>query len=100
MSERRVTGTQAGAGSGLRAGTGAGTGAGMTLEARTRAVMARQLARGLLTVGVTLTVLCGLPLLAHGLRALWWWVAMSLAAQPVWVLLAVLQLKRAERLER
>jgi predicted MFS family arabinose efflux permease len=79
---------------------GTGTAASAALEARTRAAMSRQLAGGLLTTGVTLAVLCGLPLLARGLPELWWWVAMSLAAQPVWVLLAVLQRRHAERLER
>ena len=62
-------------------------------------VMGRQLRRALVTVGVVVLLLGGLPVVALWLpvRA---WVVISVAVQPVWVLLAVLQLRSAERLER
>lgn len=69
-------------------------------DTETRAIMARQLPHALATVGATAVVLAGLPLLAGLLDDARWWLALSLVAQPVWVALAVHQLKRAERLER
>ncbi|WP_327086011.1 hypothetical protein OIE66_27185 [Nonomuraea sp. NBC_01738] len=65
-----------------------------------RAVAVAQLRGALPTVAVVALVLAGMPVLALLLRDPRWWVVLSLAVQPVWVTLAVLQLRRAERLER
>ncbi|MEO3871514.1 hypothetical protein ABGB18_22095 [Nonomuraea sp. B12E4] len=65
-----------------------------------RAVMRRQLRQALLTVGAVAGLLMGVPVVALWVPDAGVWVALSMAVQGVWVGLAVLQLKRAERLEK
>ncbi|GAA3468003.1 hypothetical protein [Nonomuraea roseola] len=62
----------------------------------TRKLMARQARIALSTVAMVVALLVGLPLLTA--PGDWLWV--TLALQPVWVALAVVQLRRAERAER
>ncbi|GAA2695809.1 MULTISPECIES: hypothetical protein [Nonomuraea] len=62
----------------------------------TRRLMARQARIALSTVAMVVALLVGLPLLTA--PGDWLWV--TLALQPVWVALAVIQLRRAERAER
>ncbi|GAA2383739.1 hypothetical protein GCM10010404_45110 [Nonomuraea africana] len=64
--------------------------------AETRRLMGRQARIALSTVAVVVALLVGLPLATA--QDDWLWV--TLALQPVWVVLAVLQLRRAERAER
>ncbi|MEW1848274.1 hypothetical protein AB0392_60825 [Nonomuraea angiospora] len=64
------------------------------------AMVGRQLRQALLTVGAVAALLAGVPVIAVWVPAPWAWFALSLAVQGVWVVLAVLQLRRAERLER
>jgi hypothetical protein len=76
--------------------------------AETRALIRAQLRAALGTCAIVMAVLVGLPLLAlvppvararaHGLPVLW--LVLAAGVQPVWVAVAVLQLKRAERAER
>ncbi|SDI02298.1 hypothetical protein [Nonomuraea jiangxiensis] len=65
-----------------------------------RAVMRRQLRQALLTVGAMAGLLVGVPVVALWVPAPGVWVALSMGVQCVWVGLAVLHLRRAERLER
>ncbi|MFI6295420.1 hypothetical protein ACIBEJ_27770 [Nonomuraea sp. NPDC050790] len=74
--------------------------AGAARDAETRAAMRRQLSAGVVTAGTGLGVLVGAPVLAAGLADARWWVVLSVGVQPVWVLLAVRHLRRAERAER
>ncbi|MFG1701771.1 hypothetical protein ACFLIM_01135 [Nonomuraea sp. M3C6] len=64
------------------------------------AIVGRQLRQALLTVGAVAGLLVGAPVIALWVPAPGAWVALSLAVQGAWVGLAVLQLRRAERLER
>ncbi|MEV1174676.1 hypothetical protein, partial [Nonomuraea sp. NPDC049784] len=64
------------------------------------AIMGRQLRQALLTVGAVAGLLVGVPVIAVWVPAPGAWVALSLALQGAWAGLAVLQLRRAERLER
>ncbi|MET7327024.1 hypothetical protein [Nonomuraea sp. NPDC005650] len=64
------------------------------------AIVGRQLRQALLTVGAVAVLLAGVPVIAAWVPAPWAWLALSLAVQGFWVVLAVLQLRRAERLER
>lgn len=61
-----------------------------------RRLMARQARIALSTVAMVVALLVGLPLLTA--PGDWLWV--TLALQPVWMALAVVQLRRAERAER
>ncbi|MFI7124150.1 hypothetical protein ACIBQ1_00560 [Nonomuraea sp. NPDC050153] len=63
-------------------------------------IVGRQLRQALLTVGAVAALLAGVPVIAAWVPAPWAWLAFSLAVQGLWVVLAVLQLRRAERLER
>ncbi|GAA4042340.1 hypothetical protein [Nonomuraea soli] len=63
-------------------------------------VKAAQLRQALATVAVVLGVLVGLPLLVAALDGPTGWAVLTLAAQPLWMAIAVWQLRRAERLER
>ncbi|MFD1937897.1 MULTISPECIES: hypothetical protein [Nonomuraea] len=65
-------------------------------DAEVRALMGRQARHALVTVAAVAAVLVALPLLtAEGD-----WLLVTLAVQPLWVVLAVFQLRRAERAER
>ncbi|GAA3208790.1 hypothetical protein GCM10020216_011340 [Nonomuraea helvata] len=64
------------------------------------AIVGRQLRQALLTVGAVAGLLAGVPVIAVWVPGPGAWVALSLALQGIWVGLAVLQLRRAERLER
>ncbi|MFG1970475.1 hypothetical protein ACGFJC_14250 [Nonomuraea fuscirosea] len=64
------------------------------------ALVGRQLRQALRTVGAVAALLAGPPVLAMWVPDPRAWVVLSLAVQGVWVGLAVLQLRRAERLER
>jgi hypothetical protein len=64
------------------------------------AIVRRQLRQALLTVGAVAVLLMGAPVIAQWLPAPWAWVALSVGVQGAWVILAVSQLRRAERLER
>ncbi|TMR89543.1 hypothetical protein [Nonomuraea basaltis] len=64
------------------------------------AIVGRQLRQALLTVGAVAALLVGGPVIALWLPEPGVWVALSLALQGAWVGLAVLHLRRAERLER
>ncbi|WP_157244513.1 hypothetical protein [Nonomuraea typhae] len=100
MSERRVLVARRPAAV-ARAGRGAFTpSAGTARDAETRVVMRRQLSVAAVTLAMALGVLAGVPVLAAGVGDAWWWVAASVGVQPLWVLLAVLQLRGAERAER
>lgn len=76
--------------------------------AETRALIRAQLRAALGTCAIVMAVLVGLPLLAlvppvararaHGLPVLW--LVLAAGVQPVWVAVAVRQLRRAERAER
>ncbi|MGW5684698.1 hypothetical protein [Nonomuraea sp. NPDC003754] len=69
---------------------------GAVSDARVRALMGRQARIALATVAAVLAALVALPLLtARGD-----WLVVTMAVQPLWVVLAVLQLRRAERAER
>lgn len=70
------------------------------VAAQVRAAVSAQLRVALTTVAVVLGVLTGLPLLVGLLSPSGVWLVLTLAVQPVWVVLAVVQLRRAERLER
>ncbi|GAA3509057.1 hypothetical protein [Actinomadura keratinilytica] len=74
-----------------------------------RALIRAQLRSALLTAGAVLTAIIGLPLLltlvpalararVHGVPLAW--PLLVLGVQPVWIILAVRQLWRAERTER
>ncbi|MEV5890919.1 hypothetical protein [Nonomuraea fuscirosea] len=63
-------------------------------------LVGRQLRQALRTVGAVAALLAGPPVLAMWVPDPRAWVVLSLAVQGVWVALAVLQLRRAERLER
>ncbi|MBF8191356.1 hypothetical protein ITP53_37785 [Nonomuraea sp. K274] len=63
-------------------------------------IVARQLRQALVTVGAVAGLLVGLPVIAQWVPEPGVWVALPLGAQGAWVALAVLQLRRAERLER
>lgn len=65
-----------------------------------RAVVAAQLRVALTTVAVVVCVLAGLPVLVGLLSNGGVWIVLSVAVQPIWVVLAVVHLRRAERLER
>ncbi|TDC86992.1 hypothetical protein E1292_47225 [Nonomuraea deserti] len=64
------------------------------------AIVGRQLRQAMLTVAAVAGVLAGVPVIAMWVPAPEAWVALSLAAQAAWVGLAVVQLRRAERLEK
>ncbi|QKW35187.1 hypothetical protein HUT06_15025 [Actinomadura sp. NAK00032] len=76
--------------------------------AETRALIRAQLRTALGTCAMVMSVLAGLPLLAlvppvarvraHGLPVLW--LVLAAGVQPVWIAVAVRQLRRAERAER
>ncbi|MEU8398591.1 hypothetical protein AB0C28_25645, partial [Nonomuraea sp. NPDC048892] len=63
-------------------------------------LVGRQLRQALRTVGAVAALLAGPPVLAMWVPDPRAWVVLSLAVQGLWVGLAVLQLRRAERLER
>jgi hypothetical protein len=63
-------------------------------------IIGRQLRQALVTVGAVAGLLVGTPVLALWVPSSWGWVVLSMAVQAAWVGLAVLQLRRAERLER
>ncbi|HEX4816004.1 MAG TPA: hypothetical protein VFV66_24940 [Nonomuraea sp.] len=65
-----------------------------------QSIVGRQLRQALVTVGAVAALLVGAPVAALWLPAPAAWVALSLALQAAWVGLAVLHLRRAERLER
>lgn len=60
----------------------------------------RQLRAGLATSAAVAGVLAGLPLLASGVSAAGPWLLLGAGIQLGWILLAVAQLRRAERIER
>ncbi|MEV4178480.1 hypothetical protein [Nonomuraea sp. NPDC049709] len=64
------------------------------------AIVGLQLRQALRTVAAVVALLLGAPVIAVWVPAPWAWVLLSLAVQGAWVGLAVLQLRRAERLER
>ncbi|MEV0312655.1 hypothetical protein [Nonomuraea fuscirosea] len=64
------------------------------------ALVGRQIRQALRTVGAVAALLAGPPVLAMWVPDPRAWVVLSLVVQGVWVGLAVLQLRRAERLER
>ncbi|MGW0803037.1 hypothetical protein [Nonomuraea sp. NPDC002799] len=64
------------------------------------AIVGRQLRQALMTVVAVAVLLLGVPVVAAWVPAPGVWVALSLAVQCAWVGLAVLHLRRAERLER
>lgn len=64
-------------------------------DAEVRKLMGRQARRALVTVAAVVAVLVALPLLTSERD----WLLVTLAVQPLWVALAVLQLRRAERAE-
>ncbi|MEV0993726.1 hypothetical protein [Nonomuraea sp. NPDC050202] len=64
------------------------------------AIVGLQLRQALRTVGAVAGLLVGVPVLAARVPGLWAWVALSVAVQCAWVGLSLLQLRRAERLER
>ncbi|MFC5830712.1 hypothetical protein [Nonomuraea insulae] len=64
------------------------------------AIVGRQLRQALLTVGAVAGLLVGTPIVAVWVPDPVAWVALSVVVQAAWVGLAVLQLRRAERLER
>jgi uncharacterized membrane protein len=80
---------------------GAGTlgGPGGERRGEVRAIMARQARTALFTLASAGSVLVGLPVAMAFLPGSRVWLAVSLAVQPFWVLLAVRQLRRAERVE-
>ncbi|NRQ35860.1 hypothetical protein HII36_29090 [Nonomuraea sp. NN258] len=83
-----------------RAGPHAAPGAGRAGPPDVRVLAGRQLRRALVTVAAVLVLLLGVPVIAVWVPAPGAWVALSMAVQVAWVALAVLQFKRAERLER
>ncbi|TDE23781.1 hypothetical protein E1295_45880 [Nonomuraea mesophila] len=64
------------------------------------AIVRRQLRQAMLTVAAVAAVLTGVPVIAMWVPSPEVWVVLSLAAQAAWVGLAVVQLRRAERLEK
>ncbi|MEU8345874.1 hypothetical protein AB0C74_29600 [Spirillospora sp. NPDC048832] len=76
--------------------------------AEARALIRAQLRTALGTCSIVMSVLVGLPLLAlvppvararaHGLPVLW--LVLAAGVQPVWIAVAVRQMRRAERAER
>ncbi|NUT41617.1 MAG: hypothetical protein HOV86_16690 [Thermoactinospora sp.] len=63
-------------------------------------VKSAQLRQAMATVCVVLGILVGLPLLVASLDGPTGWAVLTLAVQPLWVAIAMWQLRRAERLER
>ncbi|MEU6710750.1 hypothetical protein ABZ897_04650 [Nonomuraea sp. NPDC046802] len=63
------------------------------------AIVGRQSRQALLTVGAVAGLLVGVPVAAAWAPVPWAWAALSLGVQGAWVALAVLHLRRAERLE-
>ncbi|MEV0584721.1 hypothetical protein [Nonomuraea sp. NPDC050310] len=69
-------------------------------QAAATALRRRQLRTGLATTALVAATLAALPALTAGATGPWTWLLVSAGAHLAWIVLAVAQVRRAERLER